>query len=77
MPLAYSPSRTASSSEVSIDARLSSELYAQSGATAYGLSQEQFKAILTAVVGWTEELSGAIRPRPRCRTKMAGRYKHD
>jgi len=60
MPLAYSPSRTASSSEVSIDARLSSELYAQSGATAYGLSQEQFKAILRAVVGRTEELSGAM-----------------
>jgi RNA polymerase sigma-70 factor (ECF subfamily) len=59
MPLAYSPSRRTSASEVSIDPHLAADLYGRSGATAYGLSQEQFTAVLKLVISRTEETSGA------------------
>lgn len=59
MPLAYSPSRQTSASEVSIDGRLAADLYDRSGAAAYGLSQEQFTAVLKLVIARTEDVSGA------------------
>lgn len=59
MPLAYSPRRQPPPVAVSIDARLADELHQRSGATAYGLSPEQFTSILKAVVSRNEELAGA------------------
>jgi RNA polymerase sigma-70 factor (ECF subfamily) len=59
MPLAYSPSDQASKAEVSVNARLTADLYGQSGAAAYGLSPEKFTAILKVIVSRTEEISGS------------------
>ncbi|HJX00142.1 MAG TPA: sigma-70 family RNA polymerase sigma factor [Terriglobales bacterium] len=46
---------------VHIGARHADELYARSGATAYGLSLEQFTAILGTVVARTEDMSGSSK----------------
>jgi RNA polymerase sigma-70 factor, ECF subfamily len=62
MPLAYSPSRQSSVVEASVDLRLAADLYGRSGAGAYGLSQEQFTAILKSIVNRSEEISGAPPP---------------
>ncbi len=59
MPLAYSPSRLVGKSERPIDSRLASDLYSRSGASAYGLSLEQFSATLKSIVSRTEELGAA------------------
>ena len=56
MPLAYSPVRKTAITQVSIDPRQAAELYSRSGASAYGLSQQQFTAILQTVVSKTEDV---------------------
>jgi len=58
MPLAETSSR-AQSNEVDLDVRLLAELYSRSGAGAYGLSGEQFAAVLKSVAARTEEVSCA------------------
>lgn len=60
MPVAHSASRV-QASDVDIDGRLASELYARSGASAYGLTQEQFTDVLKRVVVRTEEVLGASK----------------
>jgi RNA polymerase sigma-70 factor (ECF subfamily) len=44
---------------VSVDARLVADLYRQSGAAAYGLSQENFTRLLKVIVSRTEEIRGS------------------
>jgi RNA polymerase sigma-70 factor, ECF subfamily len=61
MSVAPSSSRSQSASEVSIDALQAAELYARSGATAYGLAQMQFVEILHRVVSRTEDLRSASK----------------
>jgi RNA polymerase sigma-70 factor (ECF subfamily) len=62
MPVAHSsPSRP--TAEVSIDAKQAAELYARSGASAYGLSREQFTVILQNVLSRTEEMRGVAKER--------------
>lgn len=58
MPLAETSSR-AKRNEVDLDARLVAELYSRSGARTYGLSDEQFAAVLKTVVVRTEEFCRA------------------
>jgi RNA polymerase sigma-70 factor (ECF subfamily) len=55
MPLAETSSH-AKSSKPELDVRLLAELYSRSGASAYGLSDEQFAAVLKTVVTRTEEM---------------------
>jgi RNA polymerase sigma-70 factor, ECF subfamily len=56
MPVAQSTSRPQSAAQARIDARQAEELYARSGASAYGLSQAQFTEILQRVVSRTEDI---------------------
>lgn len=58
MPLAETSSRVRFEG-VELDARLRTELYARSGASAYGLSDEQFANVLKTVVARTEEMRRA------------------
>lgn len=58
MPLAETSSRVKSTG-VDLDARVLAELYSRSGAAAYGLSDDQFAAVLKTVVVRTEDLSRA------------------
>jgi len=58
MPVAHSsPSR--SIAEVPIDPKQAAELYAQSGASAYDITLEQFTLLLQKVIARTEEIRGA------------------
>jgi RNA polymerase sigma-70 factor, ECF subfamily len=55
MPLAQSSSRV-KSDHIDLDGLLLIDLYARSGASAYGLSDEQFAAVLKTIVARTEEI---------------------
>ena len=55
MPLAETSSH-AKRSELEVDVRLLAELYSRSGASAYGLSDGQFAAVLKTVVTRSEEM---------------------
>lgn len=55
MPLASSSSRV-KSDHIDLDGLLLTDLYSRSGASAYGLSDEQFAAVLKTVVARTEEI---------------------
>lgn len=59
MPLADTSSRVKISPGAAIDPRHAAELYARSGGSAYGLSLEEFVAILQKVVSRTEDMIGA------------------
>jgi RNA polymerase sigma-70 factor, ECF subfamily len=61
MPVTDSSTPAKADRRVHIGARHADELYARSGATAYGLSLEQFTAILGTVVARTEDMSGSSK----------------